>query len=212
MFLYYIAVFILRLYTFGIIPVVMSMNFDNDDDLDQFGKILEEIQKQILKLFGDKIPKDIMDNLLHGELPEEFRRFMENTDMSDMLEGAFKQIGFSMNMGPDGIPKINMMDMKDVDPNKILNNIKQQPDFETPYHEIMDFEDYFNLIVEIPGIHVLNDVKMDFTDDGLEIIAENTVADIKYKTVINLDKSHKKDLKDVNLNNGILEITISRNS
>jgi HSP20 family molecular chaperone IbpA len=186
------------------------MNFDNDDDLDQFGKILEEIQKQIRKLFGDKIPSDIMDNLLHGELPEEFRRFMENTDMSDMLEGAFKQIGFSMNVGPDGVPKINMMDMDGMNTTDIFNNLNQQPKFETPYHEIMDFEDHFNIIVELPGIHVLDDVKMDFTEDGLEIIAENPIADAKYKSIINIDKSHKNDLKDVNLNNGILEISISR--
>lgn len=186
------------------------MNFDNDDDLDQFGKILEEIQKQIMKLFGDKIPKDVMDNLLHGELPEEFRRFMENTDMSDMLNGAFKQVGFSLNIGPDGIPKINMMDLDGANPLDMFSNLKQQSEFETPYYEIMDFEDYINIIVELPGIANLDEINMDFTDDGLEIIAENLISNIKYKSLINLDKSHQKDLKDVILNNGILEISISR--
>ncbi len=186
------------------------MNFDNDDDLDQFGKILEELQKQIQKIFGDKLPSDVMDNLLHGDLPEEFRRFMENTDMSKMLEGAFKQIGFSMNVGPDGVPKINMMDMDGTNPMDALKKLKQEPEFETPYSEIMDFDDHFNIIIEIPGIHELDDIKMDFNEDGLEIIAENMSANIKYKTTINIDKSLKKNIRDVTLNNGILEISISR--
>jgi len=102
------------------------------------------------------------------------------------------------------------MDMDGVNPRDIFNNTKQQPEFETPYHEIMDFDDHFNIIVEIPGISSLDDVKMDFDEDGLEIIAENVNADLKYKTTVNIDKSHKKDLINVTLNNGILEISISR--
>ncbi len=146
-----------------------------------------------------------------GFFDEYFREFEE---MDKVFERLFRSLrtgeisgkegplyyGFSMHIGPEGVPKITH-----------FGNIKPQitgeliPESREPFSDVIVDEEKNQVIItlEMPGIDK-KDIKLETTEDFVEVKAESE--ERKYYTKIPLDVQINTETASASYNNGVLEI------
>ena len=119
-------------------------------------------------------PFDFIDDDEFERIFDEVRRMFENTDLREMIDemirggiGSNKRFihGFSINVGPDGKPKIQEFG------NKSIKTPKGEPiisDEREPLTDIIEGDEDVSITVEIPGVE-REDINLDITTDNLEI-------------------------------------------
>jgi len=114
------------------------------------------------------------------------------------LEGQPLYWGFSVRVGPSGVPEI-----------QTFGNVETSPTLRAgvrePYVETMVDEKNSELVVtaEIPGV-TKEDIKINATESSVEIEAERD--DRKYRKVVALDAEVDPSTAKARYNNGVLEI------
>jgi HSP20 family protein len=145
---------------------------------------------------------------------DEFGREFE--DINDMLERMLRTIhsqtdiepgkplvyGFSMKVGPDGIPHIEQFgNIRPSAPGMISGDVRE------PYScNIIDSEkNNLSITAEMPGI-TKEDVKVDASEDMVTLKAETK--DRKYYKEIPTESPIDPDSAQAKYNNGVLELTL----
>ncbi len=163
---------------------------------------------------------DIFDNFDINELRDLFK-IMQN-EMNKLLrnqsldkDSDFKSFirGFSVSIGPDGVPSFKPIDNMTDEfitnlPDSISSNFNT-PTFkhasegwETPYTEIhIQSNNQYQIVSEVPGIK-----SVDVTINGRDLIFQGELGDRKYKKKIQLKNELDSDSLSWNIRNGVLEI------
>ena len=112
--------------------------------------------------------------------------------------------GFSVNVGPDGKPKIQEFGHH---PKKISDENHSVIDEREPLTDIIEGDEDVFITVEIPGV-VKNDIDLNVTENSVEI----TVNDLnrKYHKLIELPCDVLPNESKATYNNGVLDVNIKR--
>ncbi|HIH97052.1 MAG TPA: Hsp20/alpha crystallin family protein [Thermoplasmata archaeon] len=138
---------------------------------------------------------------------EEAERIMEhilNTPPDQLEPGRLFTHGFSVKVGPDGKPKIEMFG------NRPTREIKGEPTISEerePLTDIIEGKEDVSITVEIPGVEK-NNVDLRTTEDTLEIKVDAERR--KYHKVIDLPCKVLPKTTKATYKNGILDVVIKR--
>ena len=158
-------------------------------------------------------PFDFIDNDEFDRLFDEVRRMFENTDLREMIDemlrggmGSNKKFihGFSINVGPDGKPKLQEFG------NKSIKTPEGEPiisDEREPLTDIIEGDEDVSITVEIPGVE-RDDINLDITRDNLEIKVDTP--NRKYQKNLTLPCDVLPKTTTATYKNGILDIVIKR--
>jgi HSP20 family protein len=151
---------------------------------DEFERIFEEMQK----IFESTNFKDLMDDMLRNGF-EPHKRFIR---------------GFSVNIGPDGKPKIQGFGNKPVKSPKGTSTISDERE---PLTDIIEGDNDIAITIEIPGVEKEN-VDLQVTEDTLEIKVD--IPERKYHKVVDLPSKVKPKSTKATYKNGILDIVLDK--
>ena len=158
-------------------------------------------------------PFDFIDNDEFDRLFDEVRRMFENTDLREMIDemlrggmGSNKKFvhGFSINVGPDGKPKLQEFG------NKSIKTPEGEPiisDEREPLTDIIEGDEDVSITVEIPGVE-RDDINLDITRDNLEIKVDTP--NRKYHKNLPLPCDILPKTTKATYKNGILDIVMKR--
>ncbi len=150
----------------------------------EFEKIFEEVQK----MFNSNNFKDLMEDMLKNGIDPN-KKFVH---------------GFSVNIGPDGKPKIQEFGNR---PRRTPKGISKISDEREPLTDIIESENDIAITVEIPGVEK-QDIDLNVTDEELEINVN--VPHRKYHKVVDLPCDVKPKSTKATYKNGILDIVIEK--
>lgn len=146
------------------------------------------------KGFFDEFYKEFeeMDNL--------FERMFEDLRSGKIKEEGPVYYGFSMHVGPEGVPKITH-----------FGNVKSQiggeiyADTREPFSDTIVDEKHKEMIVtlELPGVEK-KDISLETTEEYIEVKADTEGR--KYHKRINLEQEISPETAKASYNNGVLEI------
>ena len=157
--------------------------FDFIDD-DEFERIFDEMQK----MFESTNFKEMIENMLRDGF-EPNKRFIH---------------GFSMNIGPDGKPKIQEFGnrpIKTPDGNPIISDERE------PLTDIIEGDNDIAVTVEMPGVE-REDVDLNVTRDALEINVDTPKR--KYHKRLDLPCDVIPKTTKATYKNGILDVVVKR--
>ena len=163
-------------------------DFMNDDE---FEKIFEHMQEEMNRLFDQDNFKDVLEDMMRNmnEPGNPNKRFVH---------------GFSMNIGPDGKPRIsefgNRPAIKSED-GPVISDERE------PLTDIIEGDDDVAVTVEIPGVEK-KDVDLKVKRDYLEIKVDNP--NRKYHKRLDLPCNVIPKTTKATYKNGVLDITIKR--
>ncbi len=159
---------------------------DNDDEID-FKKIFERIQKDMFNFISQANPQFNPAN----------------------MEGInIKSFGFSINIGPDGIPHITPLNPGEIPFGVNIPGMQPGIVSEQPYYEVLDNGDSYTVIVELQGIRSIDEIDIKFNEQNIVIDAKNESRQYHVDIPINGKIKHK--LEDSHIINGILELNIKK--
>jgi len=149
----------------------------------------DEWWKRTRKLFEeiDKLFEEIMRESMYK--PEEFRRIQM---------GKPYIYGFSLTIGPDGIPRIR--EWGNIKPGVIRPRISETVE---PFTDIIEEKESIKIVIDLPGVEK-EDIKIDATENTIEVSAER--GDRKYHKLIKLAKEIKPESTKAQYRNGVLTI------
>ena len=136
-----------------------------------------------------KNPFDFINDDEFERIFDEMQKMFESTNFKEMIEDMFRNgfdpnkrfiHGFSVNMGPDGKPKIQEFghrSKKTPTGNPVISEERE------PLTDIIEGENNVAITVEVPGVEK-NDIDLNVTENMLEI-----------KVNTNQRKYHKKQCK-----------------
>lgn len=110
--------------------------------------------------------------------------------------------GFSITVGPDGIPRIR--EWGNIRPGPIRPIISETIE---PFTDILEEDDVIKVIVDMPGVEK-EDIKIEATERTITISAER--GDRKYFKKVNLPKPIKPETARAQYRNGVLTITAEK--
>ena len=93
-----------------------------------------------------------------------------------------KDFGFSISIGPDGVPKFKNLSNENLGSNMFSN----QFGYDTPIMDIVEHDTFYEILVETPGITNNNQVKIEVEDNKMVFSAVN--GDIKYRKNIQFNR------------------------
>ena len=157
--------------------------FDFIDD-DEFERIFDEIQK----MFESGNFKDIIEDMMRGG-PATNKRFVH---------------GFSLNIGPDGKPKIQEFGNR---PLKTSDGEPMISEEREPLTDIIEGDEDVAITVEIPGVE-RDDIDLNATNDAIEIKVDTPQR--KYHKKLDLPCDVLPKTTKATYKNGILDIVIKR--
>lgn len=110
--------------------------------------------------------------------------------------------GFSLKVGPDGIPKIRTFGNV-----PRLRTHKKERDIRAPYVDVMvrEAHNIVTILAEMPGVEK-EDVELTASERSLDIKAER--GDRKYATRVSLPVAVDETSAKAKYNNGVLEVTL----
>ena len=151
---------------------------------DEFERIFDEMQK----MFENINLKDLMDDMLRNGI-EPNKRFIR---------------GFSVNIGPDGKPKIQEFGNR---PTKSPKGTSTISDEREPLTDIIEGDSNIAITIEIPGVEKDN-IDLNVTEEILEIKVD--APERKYHKVVNLPNKVKTKSTKATYKNGILDIVLDK--
>lgn len=151
---------------------------------DEFERIFDEMQK----MFENINFKDLMDDMLRDGI-EPNKRFIR---------------GFSVNIGPDGKPKIQEFGNRPIRSPKGTSTISDERE---PLTDIIEGDSDIAITIEIPGVEKDN-IDLNVTEETLEIKVD--APERKYHKVVNLPNKVKTKSTKATYKNGILDIVLDK--
>jgi len=151
---------------------------------DEFERIFDEMQK----MFENVNFKDLMEDMLRNGI-EPNKRFIR---------------GFSVNIGPDGKPKIQEFGNRPIRSPKGTSTISDERE---PLTDIIEGDSDIAITIEIPGVEKDN-IDLNVTEETLEIKVD--APERKYHKVVNLPNKVKTKSTKATYKNGILDIVLDK--
>jgi len=151
---------------------------------DEFERIFDEMQK----MFENINFKDLMEDMLRDGI-EPNKRFIR---------------GFSVNIGPDGKPKIQEFGNRPIRSPKGTSTISDERE---PLTDIIEGDSDIAITIEIPGVEKDN-IDLNVTEETLEIKVDAPKR--KYHKVLNLPNKVKTKSTKATYKNGILDIVLDK--
>jgi len=153
----------------------------------------DEWWRRTRKLFEeiDKLFEEVMKESMYK--PEEFRR---------MQFGKPYIYGFSLTIGPDGIPRVR--EWGNIKPGIIRPRISEAME---PFTDIIEEPDSIKIVIDLPGVEK-EDIKIDAMEDSIEVNAER--GDRKYHKLVKLPKKIKPESTKAQYRNGVLTIVAEK--
>lgn len=151
---------------------------------DEFERIFDEMQK----MFENVNFKDLMEDMLRNGI-EPNKRFIR---------------GFSVNIGPDGKPKIQEFGNRPIRSPKGTSTISDERE---PLTDIIEGDSDIAITIEIPGVEKDN-IDLNVTEETLEIKVD--APERKYHKVVNLPNKVKTKSTKATYKNGILDIVLEK--
>ena len=173
--------------------------------MDPFGKDRDKRRR--------RNPFDFIDDDEFERIFDDMQKMFESTDFKEMIEemirsgtGEHKRFihGFSLNIGPDGKPKIQEFG------NRSLKTPKGEPTISEerePITDIIEGDDDVAVTVEIPGVEK-KDIDLNVTGDILEIKVD--APNRKYHKTVKLPCDVIPKTTKATYKNGILDVVIKR--
>ena len=167
-------------------------------DIENMMKEMEEMMERDFEQFRTRIP-------------EELKRERKLPDGSTIPEWGPFVYGYSMTVGPDGIPKIrefgNVKHSNESEAcgiNQPCLDVKEERE---PLVDIIDTNGKIKVIVELPGVEK-EEIKLSGTEDRLTI----SVDTLQRKYFKEIDLPAKIDPKNAksSYKNGVLEVTLPK--
>ena len=158
-------------------------------------------------------PFDFIDEDEFEKIFEEVQKMFESGDFKEMIEDMFRGginpnkrfvHGFSLNIGPDGKPRIQEFGNK---PRKSPDGEPLISEEREPLTDIIEGDDDVAVTVEIPGVEK-NDIDLNVTNDVLEIKVDTPKR--KYHKRLDLPCNVKPKTTKATYKNGILDVVIKR--
>lgn len=157
--------------------------FDFIDD-DEFERIFDEMQK----IFESSNFKEMIEEMLRGSSGPN-RRFIR---------------GFSLNIGPDGKPRIQEFGNRQIKTPKGEPTISEERE---PLTDIIEGDEDVAITVEIPGVEK-EDIDLNVNENTLEITVDTPKR--KYHKHIDLPCDVKPKTTTATYKNGVLDVAIKR--
>ncbi|HKG41047.1 MAG TPA: Hsp20/alpha crystallin family protein [Nitrososphaeraceae archaeon] len=192
-----------------------SSNSANSDILREF---IDSIGREMKRMFEQQQFQDIQ-----SKAPKELVREYE-TPKGDMVREIGPIVyGYSVNIGPDGKPKIREFgNIRPSGRNKMFggtsNSIDADDDEEPqitaerePIVDVLTTDKEVKVIVEVPGINKEN-IKVNAYDTSVEISAIDAAESKRYHRLVDLpSETDTSSTAKATYKNGILEITFNKN-
>jgi HSP20 family protein len=112
--------------------------------------------------------------------------------------------GYSINIGPDGKPKIQEFGHR---PHKTVDGDHTEFDEREPLTDLIEGDEYVSITVEIPGV-VKNDIDLKVTEKAVEITVNDH--NRRYHKLIELPCDVLPEESKATYNNGVLDVNIKR--
>jgi len=160
-----------------------------------------------------KNPFDFIGDDEFERIFDEMQKMFENVNFKDLMEDMFRDgiepnkhfvKGFSINIGPDGKPKISQFGNK---PLKTPTGSSKISDEREPLTDIIEGDSDIAITIEIPGVEKDN-IDLNVTEDALEI--KVNAPERKYHKVVNLPNKVKTKSTKATYKNGILDIVLDK--
>ncbi|OYT31665.1 MAG: heat-shock protein Hsp20 [Thermofilum sp. ex4484_79] len=110
--------------------------------------------------------------------------------------------GFSMTIGPDGIPRIR--EWGNIKPGVIRPHITEELE---PFTDVIDEKDKFKIVIDMPGVEK-EDINVEATEDVIEVSARR--GDRKYYKRVVLPEKIRPETAKAQYKNGVLTITVEK--
>ena len=160
-----------------------------------------------------KSPFDFIDDEEFERIFDDMRKMFESTNFKDMIEDMFRSgfesnkrfiRGFSINIGPDGKPKIQEFGNR---PTRTPAGDSMISEEREPLTDIIEGDEDVAVTVEIPGVEK-DDIDLNVTGDALEITVDNPKR--KYHKRLDLPCNVKPKTTKATYKNGVLDVVIKR--
>ena len=138
---------------------------------------------------------------------EMFREAMRTPFFEEREKGRRKVYGpyiygFSITVGPDGIPRIR--EWGNIRPGPIRPIISETVE---PFTDVIEEDDVIKVIIDMPGVEK-EDIKVEATEKTITVSAER--GDRKYYKKVTLPKPIKPETAKAQYKNGVLTITAEK--
>ena len=145
------------------------------------------------------------------------RRLFKEIDklFEEMFKSSFEELGgregkrigpyvygFSMTIGPDGVPRIR--EWGNIKPGVIRPRISETIE---PFTDVIDEGDVIKIIADVPGVEK-EKIKVEATESFVEISASD--GDRKYYKRVKLPVKVKPETAKAKYKNGVLTITVEK--
>jgi len=163
----------------------------------------ERMERDIEEFYRD--PFEEMLEWLEREAPEEFKEFVKEIETP---EGKVRRIGpfvygFVLRKEPGKEPEIT--EFGNIRPS--MRRFEPMPHGERePLVDVIEQKDAYEVVAELPGVEK-EDIKLNATEDSLEIRAEN---DRKYYKEVKFDEPVIPESAKASYKNGILSVKIKK--
>ena len=160
-----------------------------------------------------KNPFDFIGDDEFERIFDEMQKMFENIDFKDLMEDMLRNgidpnkrfiRGFSVNIGPDGKPKIQEFGNRPIRSPKGTSTISDERE---PLTDIIEGDSNIAITIELPGVEKDN-IDLNVTEEALEIKVD--APERKYHKVVNLPNKVKTKSTKATYKNGILDIVLDK--
>jgi HSP20 family protein len=160
-----------------------------------------------------KNPFDFIDDDDFERIFDEMQKIFESNDFREMVEdmlrggvGSNKRFihGFSVNMGPDGRPRIQEFGNRSM---KTPGGEPMISEEQEPVTDVIEGDNEVYVTVELPGVEKDN-IDLNVTENTLEITVNNP--ERKYHKSVDLPCGVQSKTTKATYKNGILDVVIPR--
>ena len=160
-----------------------------------------------------KNPFDFIDEDEFEKIFDEVQKMFESTNFKEMIEEMFRGgftpnkkfvHGFSLNIGPDGKPKIQEFGNR---PHKTPTGHPTISEEREPLTDIIEGDNDVAVTVEMPGVEK-SDIDLNVTKDAIDISVDTTKR--KYHKKLDLPCDVLPKTTKATYKNGILDVVIKR--
>jgi len=160
-----------------------------------------------------KNPFDFMNDDDFEKIFDEMQKMFESTNFKEIIEDMFKGgfdpnkrfvRGFSVNLGPDGKPKIQEFG------NVPVKTARGKPALsheQEPLTDIIECDNDIAITVEVPGVEK-DDIDLNVNEDMLEINVK--APQRKYHKIVDLPSKVKPKTTKATYKNGVLDIVLEK--
>ena len=162
----------------------------------------------------DKSPKDFWDEFfdqsftefinMRRNMEKIFRESMSSFDHEEMDKKPFIY-GFSIRMGPDGIPHIQQFGNTKFGRHRFTG--EEDKSEREPLTDIIEAENHIAITMELPGVEK-EDITMELTESTLTIDVD--IESRKYHKELDLPDDLDLESIEATCKNGVLDIVIKR--